>query len=103
MTRHYPTDVAFEHERLLITWNDGHQSRYAPLQLRLACPCAQCVDELTGRRVIRPEDISSDIRPQEMRPVGRYGVSFQWSDGHGTGIYTFERLRELCQCELCSK
>jgi len=101
MTEHYPTAVAFEQKRLLITWEDGHQSRYAPFDLRLACPCAQCVDEVTGQRTIRPEHIPADIKPQEMRPVGRYGVSFQWSDGHGTGIYTFERLRELCQCELC--
>jgi len=101
MAEHYPTAVAFEQNRLLITWDDGHQSHYAPLQLRLACPCAQCVDELTGQRTIRPEHIAADIKPQEMRPVGRYGVSFQWSDGHSTGIYTFERLRELCQCALC--
>jgi len=101
MKEHYPTAVAFEQNRLLIMWDDGHQSRYAPFELRLACPCAQCVDELTGQRVIRPEHVAPDIRPQEMRPVGRYGVSFQWSDGHGTGIYTFERLRELCQCERC--
>ncbi|MGH7595014.1 MAG: DUF971 domain-containing protein [bacterium] len=97
-----PADVAFENNRLLIAWDDGHKSVYDPFQLRLSCSCAQCVDEITGARVIRPEQIPADIKPREMRPVGRYGVSFEWSDGHGTGIYTFERLRELCQCEVCS-
>ena len=103
MTGHYPTDVAFVNNRLLITWDDDHKSYYEPFQLRLACPCAQCVSETTGERLIRPADILPDLEPQEMRPVGRYGVSFHWSDGHSTGIYTFERLRELCQCALCAK
>jgi DUF971 family protein len=97
-----PAGVAFENNRLLITWDDGHQSIYEPFHLRLSCACAQCVDEITGARMIRPEQIPPDIKPCEMRPVGRYGVSFEWSDGHDTGIYTFERLRELCQCEVCS-
>jgi len=99
----FPTDVTFEKNFLQVTWDDGHKSIYAPSHLRLACSCAQCVDELTGQRTIRPEHIPADIKPQELRPVGRYGVSIQWSDGHGTGIYTFERLRELCECELCNK
>jgi DUF971 family protein len=96
-----PTNVKFDQNRLLIEWDDGHQSVYDPARLRLACPCAQCVDELTGARIIRPENIPPTIKPQEMRPVGRYGVSFLWSDGHDTGIYTFEALRRLCQCEQC--
>lgn len=103
MAGNYPTEVKFVDNRLLITWDDGHKSRYDPFQLRLACPCAQCVDELTGQRVIRPEHIPADLKPREMRPVGRYGVSFEWSDGHSTGIYTFDYLRELCQCEACAK
>jgi ATP-binding protein involved in chromosome partitioning len=103
MMENYPTEVAFVNSRLLIAWNDDHKSSYDPFQLRLACPCAQCVSETTGERLIRPADILPDIKPQEMRPVGRYGVSFQWSDGHSTGIYTFARLRELCRCELCVK
>lgn len=102
MAGNYPTAVKFVDSRLLIGWDDEHQSRYDPFQLRLACPCAQCVDELTGQRVIRPEQIPADIKPREMRPVGRYGVSFEWSDDHSTGIYTFDYLRELCQCEACS-
>jgi len=97
-----PTNVKFENHRLLIDWNDGHRSIYDPLHLRMACPCAQCVDEITGARIIRPENIPTHLKPQELRPVGRYGVSFLWSDGHGTGIYTFDRLRELCQCEKCA-
>lgn len=101
MAGNYPTEVKFVDNRLLIAWDDGHQSIYAPPELRFACACAECVSELTGARLIRRENIPADIKPQELRPVGRYGFSIQWSDGHSTGIYTFERLRELCQCEAC--
>jgi DUF971 family protein len=34
--------------------------------------------------------------------VGRYAIQFHWSDGHSTGIYTFEHLRELCTCPICT-
>jgi DUF971 family protein len=34
--------------------------------------------------------------------VGRYAIRFHWSDGHSTGIYTFEQLRELCPCPICA-
>jgi DUF971 family protein len=34
--------------------------------------------------------------------VGRYAIRFHWSDGHSTGIYTFEHLRELCPCPICA-
>jgi DUF971 family protein len=33
--------------------------------------------------------------------VGAYGLRVQWSDGHGTGIYTFERLLATCPCARC--
>jgi DUF971 family protein len=42
-----------------------------------------------------------DIKQAEV--VGRYALNFQWSDGHGEGIYTFDFLRGICQCESCAK
>ncbi|MGH7490930.1 MAG: DUF971 domain-containing protein [bacterium] len=99
----FPVDAKFNGERLGLTWNDGHESIYDPVQLRLACNCAHCVSEITGERLIRLEDLAPDLKPKEMRAVGRYGVSFTWSDGHSTGIYTFARLRELCECPVCRR
>lgn len=98
-----PVEAKLEEGRLAITWSDGHASVYHPVHLRAACSCAQCVDEITGARLIHPADIDAGIQPREMRPVGRYGVMFEWSDGHSTGIYTFARLRELCECTTCQK
>jgi DUF971 family protein len=42
------------------------------------------------------------VRPVAIRPVGRYAIQIDWSDGHTTGIYPFDRLRSLCPCPLCS-
>ena len=86
---------------LRITWKDGHESTYVPFDLRLSCPCAGCVDELTGRRMLTGGMIQPDVYPTAIHYVGRYALQFVWSDGHDTGIYTFELLRSSCGCEAC--
>jgi ATP-binding protein involved in chromosome partitioning len=87
-----PTEDA---SRLRIRWQDGHSSEFAPRDLRLACPCAGCVDEMTGRPILRPESVPEDVHPLAIRYVGRYALQFDWSDGHSTGISPFTLLREL--------
>ena len=87
---------------LAIQWDDGHRAAYEPAALRLACACALCEDEWTGQRRVEATAIPADIRCLRTQPVGRYGLQIHWSDGHSTGIYTFERLRGLCQCEACA-
>ena len=69
--------------------------------LRQLCPCAGCVDELTGVRTLRPEAVDEGVYPTAIHYVGRYALQFVWSDGHSTGIYTFDRLRERCDCATC--
>jgi DUF971 family protein len=81
--------------RLRIEWGDGAASELDPRTLRLLCPCAGCVDEMTGVRTLRPETVDEDVYPTAIHYVGRYALQFVWSDGHSTGIYTFEYLREL--------
>lgn len=87
--------------RLRIAWKDGHVSTFEPRYLRLSCPCAGCVDEMTGERMLTPEMIPENVHPLEIRYVGRYALRFFWSDGHDTGIYPFEYLRRLCPCAGC--
>ena len=91
---------AGEHD-LLIRWQDGHASRYESHALRLACPCAGCVDELTGRIRIIGSSIAADVHPVSVSLVGRYAITIHWSDGHHTGIYPFQLLRKLCPCDAC--
>ena len=78
-----------------IRWSDGKVSVFPARLLRLACPCAHCVDETTGRRVLRESTVPPDVRPLAIVPVGRYAIEIQWSDGHRTGIYTWELLYRL--------
>ncbi len=79
----------------VITWDDGKVVRYPNRYLRSMCPCAQCVNEVTGERMVRLESIDPEVRILSVAPVGRYALHFQWSDGHGTGLYSFETLRKL--------
>jgi DUF971 family protein len=83
--------------RLRVTWADGRECGYAAAELRRACPCAQCVNEWTGERVLRPESVSDDLKIADVDLVGRYALNFRWSDGHDAGIYSFRFLRELCE------
>jgi ATP-binding protein involved in chromosome partitioning len=99
---HTPQRIAQSGSRhLAITWGDGHESRYEVRALRLACACAECVDEWTGAGRLDEASVPADVAPVRIQPVGRYAIQIEWSDGHATGIYPFRRLRELCACAAC--
>jgi len=84
-----------------VLWPDAHRGRHTPHVLRLNCECAQCKDEDTGRKLVDPKRVPLDIKITGVNPVGRYGLSIAFSDGHNTGIYAFNRLRKICECEKC--
>lgn len=86
-----------------IRWADGHEAVYPPRYLRLQCHCAGCVEEWSGRKMLDPNQVPDDIRPLRLSPVGQYALHIEWSDGHTTGIYTFELLREICPCDDCRR
>ncbi len=90
-------------QNLVIRWQGGHESIYGCEYLRKHCRCAVCVDEWTGEKLIKADQIPADIHPIDLQGVGRYGIRINWSDGHNTGIYTFKYLREICPCESCQK
>jgi len=95
--RTHPTEIgpSEDESRLRIVWGDGVAAEYVPRELRLACPCAGCVDEMTGVRTVRPDDVSTNVYPTAIHYVGRYALQFVWSDGHSTGFYTFDYLRGI--------
>ncbi len=86
----------------LIQWDAGHEGIYPARMLRLACPCAACREEMTGRPLLDPARVPEDIDGVAMQLVGQYGIRIDWSDGHNTGIYTYEMLRRMCPCEKCA-
>ena len=91
-----PTRIAQQGPRVLgIRWADGLECVYDVRELRLACACARCVDEWSGRATLDPESVPADVHPLRIRGVGRYAIQIDWSDGHDSGIYPFRRLREL--------
>jgi len=92
--------VADRAQRILtITWSDDRESYYAFAGLRAVCPCVLCqgghanmgrpADKLLLRRTQ-----NDDLNLEAITPVGTYAVQFRWSDGHDTGIYTWEYLYE---------
>jgi DUF971 family protein len=87
--------------QLTVRWDDGHTSVYPIRLLRAECTCAVCVNELTGARTLDPATIGEEITILDAQHVGRYGVRFKFSDQHDQGIYTWERLRAICPCDLC--
>ena len=89
-------------EWIVIRWADGHESVFGARYLRGRCPCAQCVSEVTGRRMVSEEHIAPEVRIEAARTVGNYALHFSFSDGHTTGIYSFDSLRRTCPCPACA-
>ena len=93
----------FPNGEIGIVWDDGHETYLVSRELRCACPCALCIDEMSGKKILDDSQVRSEIQAQSIEPVGQYGVGFSWSDGHDTGIYTYDALRAMCGCQDCRK
>jgi len=90
-----PQQISSDENHVLLMWRDGSISELAFKDLRFHCPCATCVNEVTGARMITQESIKDNIEPVGFRPVGKYGLQISWNDGHNTGIYTFSFLKNI--------
>jgi DUF971 family protein len=97
-----PTELRLiDPTRLRIAWSDGQEREYSVRDLRENCPCASCRERRTSPppppttlTVLSPAE-TQPLRIASMQPTGRYAYSIHFSDGHDTGIYTLELLREL--------
>ncbi|MEK7747918.1 MAG: DUF971 domain-containing protein [Nitrospirota bacterium] len=100
----YTTPIAIKkkgNHSLQVSWEDQHVSIYSFRYLRQHCPCAGCIEEWTGQKLLDPEAISLDLMCTKVETTGNYALSFSFSDRHDTGIYHFDHLRAICPCELC--
>jgi DUF971 family protein len=88
-------EPAKEMSALRVVWSDGKTQNIPYSELRFLCPCASCVDEHTGIRTIRREAVRDDIKPRKASPVGNYAIQIVWTDGHETGIYSYDQLRQI--------
>jgi len=82
-----PSRIAFE-------WDNGQKTELSAVELRSICPCANCVDELTGVRRHDPATVPAELVHEDVRLVGNYAITIRFSDGHATGIYPFPMLWE---------
>jgi DUF971 family protein len=107
-----PEHIAISKSKgIKIDWKDGHRSEYSLALLRDECPCASC----TGAHGTTPQRTNHSSPSKDPFPMfkpvlkmlnveaaGNYALRIYWNDGHNTGIYSYERLRELCPCAECS-
>jgi len=97
-----------QRRRMTIQWGDGHTSEYSFTLLRLACPCAECRgghEKMGGDPdpvlFDLPEEDTPQTRMVKVEPVGMYGLTMEWEDGHHYGIFNWSFLRKLCPCPVC--
>ena len=107
-------------QRLEVDWADGQKCVYSIAYLRSMCPCAQCrtVREAAPASAgagaspaaphsasdrpkktsltILPGNYAKPLQALSAELVGNYAIRIDWSDAHGSGIYSFQYLREIC-------
>ncbi len=101
-----PRNIAVAGRELALAWADGHES-YLPFDdLRSACPCSLCRAQRDAPsdplRIVKAP-ARGEVLIRQLVPVGAYAVQIVWSDGHDTGIYSFESLRAACPCSDCRR
>lgn len=97
--------VLVNDQSLTIRWSDGHAAVYFAGHLRFNCPCAVC----EKARKSGPDSpayqelkkVSEQVKFKDFRMVGRYAVVIEFSDGHDLGMYAYDYLYSLCQCDRC--
>lgn len=87
-----PQRIHRDDREVIVTWSADHVAHFPARALRLQCHCATCREELTGQQLLDPSSVPADVRPLAIGLVGSYGMRIDWSDGHGTGIYTWRDL-----------
>ncbi len=104
--REAPTDIKLKRAEgiLEISWSTETLRRYDAKRLRCGCGCAGCVDERTGVRTLDVNSVPDNIGITDMELVGNYAIKLVFSDGHDTGMYTWDRLdrmKSACSVDAC--
>lgn len=90
-------EVAAMPGAIRILWPDGTRSLLPNRDVRISCRCAVCVDEFTGRQVLDPAQVPENIEVESITVLGNYAISIAWSDGHSTGIFSWDHLRSMAE------
>jgi len=92
-----PSDIRVLKEKGLfeIDWDTGEKTALPFRYVRIQCPCAACINEFTGEQILDPASVPEDVSPEQVGFAGNYGLKIGWTDGHHSGIFTWERLKAL--------
>jgi len=93
-----PKNIQVIQRTFAIVWNDSREDYFDLEKLRRACPCATCQGEgnvLISARPTPQNYLPASFELRGWQYIGGYGVQLQWADGHATGIYSFDYLRQL--------
>ncbi len=88
-------EVSVGQAEIQLAWKDGEKISVPHNDLRASCQCALCVNEITGEKILKPQNIRPDIAPKEIVPLGNYALGITWNDGHSSGIYPYKLIRSL--------
>ena len=80
-------------------------SHYTYSELRERCPCAPCTVLVSGQGGEAPfaQMVAPGLTARDIVPVGRYALHIVFSDGHDSGIFPFDLLRQHCPCAPCAQ
>ena len=93
-------EVTHNDKTISLEWEDGTVATVTNMDLRKACNCALCVDEMTRKPLLDPKTIPLDIKAEKIELIGNYAILVDWSDGHNTGYFPFTLIREMAGVEL---
>jgi DUF971 family protein len=93
-------ELGADQQTLSLTWNDGSSTQVSARLLRQYCPCAECVEEWSGKRTFELETIPAEMKLVEVAPVGNYALTFTFGDLHRTGIFKWDYLKALSLGQL---
>lgn len=99
---HAPKDIQLIGDEVAIAWEDGTESYLRQDALRRASPSA----ETQGERDIFGHQYGggggkdyAGVRVVGWARIGNYAIRFDFSDGHSTGLYTYDYLRKLGEAQ----
>mgnify|MGYP002639532005 CR=1 FL=1 len=88
-----------DNSSLSIEWNDDTKSEISLIKLRKACPCAICASELESFSHSYKVYRGNEVEIADISMVGNHAISIAWKDGHRTGMYEFQYLKDLVEKE----
>ena len=90
-----PTEIKLHQKSRVfeISFDDGKSFRLPYELLRVYSPSAEVRGHGPGQEVLQAG--KRDVEIRSLEPVGSYAVQPLFSDGHSTGIYSWEYLYEL--------